>query len=307
MSLGLSRIIWKYRNCLHCSKEFYCKPVVAKNPNRGKYCSNACQHKLRISMGIKLPSVCFHHNKRAKPKHCKGCGVVVEGKGGVYCSDECRCRKSDFSKHREENKSNGVTQFKWHEPCMTCAKVDQVYYSSVYSKRCKTCHNKLVWSSRSANEERKKYHYEYTKQYRKENAVKLAKKHKIWARANRHKINKYKKNPKSKIINNIRKRLHKFLKEIGVNNKNHSMIVGCTKLNFINHIESKFTHKMTWQNYGSYWHVDHIIPISSFDLTDPKQCKQANHWTNLQPLEASKNIAKSNTITQPQMSLMLNL
>jgi hypothetical protein len=143
---------------LHCSKEFYCKPVVAKNPKRGKYCSNACQHKLRISMGIKLPSVCFHHNKRAKPKHCKGCGVVVEGKGGVYCSDECRCRKSDFSKHREENKSNGVTQFKWHEPCMTCAKVDQVYYSSVYSKRCKTCHNKLVWSSRSANEERKKYH-----------------------------------------------------------------------------------------------------------------------------------------------------
>jgi 5-methylcytosine-specific restriction endonuclease McrA len=84
-------------------------------------------------------------------------------------------------------------------------------------------------------------------------------------------------------------------------------IFGCNRNHLIAHFESKFTPKMTWENHGSYWHVDHIIPISSFDLTDPKQCKQANHWTNLQPLEAAANLAKSNTITKPQMSLMLNL
>jgi hypothetical protein len=296
----------EYRNCLHCSKEFYCKPVVAKNPKRGKYCSNACQKLWMQARGIKPKS------KPPKPKHCKGCGVDFTGSGKVYCSEECKVnnkssRESEFSKHRKENKLNNVTQFKWHEPCVTCAKVDQVYYACVIAKECKICCNKRAWNNRRHNEKAKKYHSEYAKQYRKENAVKLAKKHKIWARENRHKINKYKKNPKSKIINNIRKRLRKFLKEIGVNNKNHSMIVGCTKLNFINHIESKFTPKMTWENYGSYWHVDHIIPVSSFDLADPEQRKQANHWTNLQPLEASKNIAKSNTITQPQMSLMLNL
>ena len=265
------------------------------------YCSNACQKLWMQARGIKPKS------KPAKPKHCKGCGVVVERKGGVYCSDECRCRKSDFTKHREESKSNGVTQFKWHEPCITCAKSGQVYYACVIAKECKICCNKRVWNNRRHNEKAKKRQTEYAKQYRKENAKKIAEKHKIWARINRHKIKKYRKSPQSRIINNIRKRLKKFLKSIGVNSRNHSNIVGCTKVKFVKHMESKFTVRMTWENYGSYWHLDHIIPVSSFDLADPEQCKQANHWTNLQPLEASKNLSKSNTMTQPQMSLMLNL
>jgi hypothetical protein len=276
----------EYRNCLHCSKEFYCKPVVAKNPKRGKYCSNACQHKRRISMGIKLPSVCFHHNKRAKPKHCKGCGVVVEGKGGVYCSNECRCRKSDFTKHREESKSNGVTHFKWHEPCITCGKTDRVYYACSTAKRCKKCHNKNLILGRSAKEGKQKWRDQCN----------------AWR--NKRRIE----DPAFKLHENIRSRVSCAIKSI----KTYRIgclesMFGCNRDHLIDHFESKFTNKMTWENYGSYWHVDHIIPISSFDLTDPKQCKQANHWANLQPLEAAANIAKSNTITKPQMSLMLNI
>lgn len=35
------------------------------------------------------------------------------------------------------------------------------------------------------------------------------------------------------------------------------------------HFESQFLHGMTWDNYGTtgLWEVDHIIPISRFDLT----------------------------------------
>ena len=49
---------------------------------------------------------------------------------------------------------------------------------------------------------------------------------------------------------------------------------------------------MTWDNYGK-WHVDHIIPVSRFDLTDPEQQKICFHFTNLQPLWGGENIGKS--------------
>jgi len=52
---------------------------------------------------------------------------------------------------------------------------------------------------------------------------------------------------------------------------------------------------MSWDNYGYYgWHVDHIIPLSAFDLTDPIQFKKAMYYTNLQPLWMEENLAKKN-------------
>lgn len=87
--------------------------------------------------------------------------------------------------------------------------------------------------------------------------------------------------------------------------KNFSALVGCTSSQLCKHLESSFTKGMTWKNYGSYWHVDHIIPCASFDHTDPKQRAACWHWTNLQPMEAKANMKKSNKIENAQMSLLL--
>ena len=84
-----------------------------------------------------------------------------------------------------------------------------------------------------------------------------------------------------------------------------SSVIGCTTKELARHLESKFTQGMSWDNYGTYWHVDHILPCASFDHTDDGQVKQCWHWTNLQPLEASRNITKSDSITEPQMSLTM--
>lgn len=69
--------------------------------------------------------------------------------------------------------------------------------------------------------------------------------------------------------------------------------LGCSMKEFIAHIESLWTEGMTWDNYSREgWHIDHVIPLSAFDLTDPDQLKTACHYSNLQPLWRATNLSK---------------
>jgi hypothetical protein len=108
--------------------------------------------------------------------------------------------------------------------------------------------------------------------------------------------NRLKKDIFFKISKNLRCR---FLKAIKNNYKNTSSIelLGCSIEEFKNHLESKFKNGMTWKNHGKFgWHIDHIIPCASFDLTNSEEQKKCFHYTNLQPLWWIENLKKSNKI-----------
>lgn len=98
----------------------------------------------------------------------------------------------------------------------------------------------------------------------------------------------------------LAKRLRtRLVNAIRGNQKTGSAIrdLGCSMIELRWHLESKFQHGMSWNNYGrNGWHVDHIKPLSSFNLSDPEQLKIACHYTNLQPLWAQQNLKKSNKI-----------
>lgn len=70
-------------------------------------------------------------------------------------------------------------------------------------------------------------------------------------------------------------------------------LLGCSIPALIRHLESQFTPGMSWANHSLHgWHIDHIKPCHSFNLTDPKQQRECFHYTNLQPLWAKENISK---------------
>lgn len=60
----------------------------------------------------------------------------------------------------------------------------------------------------------------------------------------------------------------------------------------VEHIQSKFQKGMSWKNWGTDWHIDHIVPLCKFDLSNTQERKRANHYTNLQPLWAKDNLRK---------------
>ena len=112
--------------------------------------------------------------------------------------------------------------------------------------------------------------------------------------------------PSYRAVNNLRKRFRRIIKSCKTGEGiSSSGLIGCKTIELRIHLQKQFKRGMTWDNYGTYWHVDHIIPCAKFDHFIKSQRKQCWHWTNLQPLEAKKNMQKSDTITQPQLSLLL--
>lgn len=109
---------------------------------------------------------------------------------------------------------------------------------------------------------------------------------------------KYAKDDLFKLQQNMRTRICAVLSRAGSSKNSRTMdLVGCTASELREHIERKFLPGMTWNNKGHCgWHIDHIVPLSRFDLVDEEQQKAAFHYTNLQPLWAEDNLRKSNKV-----------
>jgi hypothetical protein len=75
-----------------------------------------------------------------------------------------------------------------------------------------------------------------------------------------------------------------------------SEILGCPIFFFKQWIESQFTPNMNWNNMGKYWHLDHVTPCASFDLTINASIIKCFNWSNIRPLHALENMQKSDKL-----------
>ena len=109
----------------------------------------------------------------------------------------------------------------------------------------------------------------------------------------RWKRNKEKIDPVYRIKERLRSYLSRSIKGVIQKNSKTERIVGTSFKNLVSYLEKQFKPGMTLSNYGK-WHIDHIKPISKFDLTKAGELEKCFHYTNLQPMWAVDNIRKSN-------------
>lgn len=96
-----------------------------------------------------------------------------------------------------------------------------------------------------------------------------------------------------KLVTNIRSLISNSFKRCDTIKSTKTIeILGCSFEEFKIHLENKFDDKMNWDNQGSYWHMDHVIPISSAQTEE--EVYRLNHYTNFQPLYWKDNLIKSN-------------
>ena len=139
------------------------------------------------------------------------------------------------------------------------------------------------------------FYKEYHKKYYIENKEKIKKKQlenidKVRENQKIYSKNRRDSDPLYKISGNIRRMISRAFNRNGYKKESKTFdILGCTFEDFKNHIETRFEHWMSWDNYGLYngefnygWDIDHIIPISS--AKNEEELIKLNHFTNLQPL-----------------------
>ena len=152
--------------------------------------------------------------------------------------------------------------------------------------------NKEYMSNKSKTwyEKNKEHRKQYLKEYREKNIDKIRQIKRDYER------NRKARDPLYKLISNFRTAIYQVLKENQIQKNGHYFeILKYSPENLIERLESKFKDGMTWDNYGE-WHVDHIKPISLFQITEIGDDEFMSCWSlnSLQPMWGIENIRKSN-------------
>jgi hypothetical protein len=111
--------------------------------------------------------------------------------------------------------------------------------------------------------------------------------------------NRWKNNLDYRIKGKLRNHINRMIRMARQkkNGRRTTMFLGVPMAIAKKRIESRFRDGMTWENHGELWEIDHIVPLSHFDITNEYQLLMANHISNLQPLLKKENREKSDNFS----------
>jgi len=185
---------------------------------------------------------------------------------------------------------------------MSSKKYFQQYYQKhkkkikIRSKHYRSSHKKYlkIWRRKHYQKNKQKL-LTQMKEYRQTHKEEIKKYAKKYCQQNRKQLNKYcreyLKNIEKRLTHNFRNRIWTVLKS-NVKSAHTVKLIGCSVKILKQHLQKQFKKGMNWDNYGK-WHIDHIKPCVSFDLSKPKEQRRCFNYSNLQPLWASENLSKN--------------
>lgn len=219
-------------------------------------------------------------------KVCKVCHVEKNGIEFEFRTLTCKlcfCEKDKEANHRPSAE----------DPDKHCRVCQETKQATAFRKRelvCKECNKKKLYKWREENKER---FLEICKTYReKEDKRELRRK---------YLRDKYKNDIESKLLQRYRTRVRLCIKKKYYPKNKHfeyGQLLGCNWDVLVSWLEYNMTPEMSWENYGTYWHVDHVQPCARFDFSEEENRRKCFNWTNLAPLEAVENLRKSDSINE---------
>jgi len=207
--------------------------------------------------------------------------VIEEHKGGVRVVVDIRKKYNAYMrKYRKRNRIRILKQQQeWRD-----------LHRAEYNRK-----RRLYYQTHREQEiarARKDYHKHKAKRLKGSRIWRKTDAYKEGRKRNRRRM--YYENVNYKLLELMRGRIYKALKGL-VKSRATRILIGCSIEKLKRHLEKQFKRGMTWNNYGR-WHVDHIVPCCSFDLSKHKEQHKCFNYKNLQPLWAKENLSKQGSL-----------
>jgi hypothetical protein len=211
------------------------------------------------------------------------------------------CKKCIRKKYKEDNKQKIKEQSaKYRQKNKEKIKRGRLEYKQKNKEKLKENRRlRYIKNKDKSNKQTRAYYAknkdklkEFRKKYNEENKEKIQKRLKAYRKE------KIKTDPSYKLSSIMSNGIWSALnvKNSSKKGSGWEKLLGYSRDDLRLHLESKFTPEMTWENYGSYWHIDHIVPKSWFNYScaEDEAFKVCWGLANLQPLPAKENLSKNN-------------
>ena len=218
-------------------------------------------------------------------KCCSRCNEIKDNEKFIKKRNICKECSNKWSKIARDKRYTESLITNTEKICNVCNESKCI--SDIIKNRylCKDCYNAKYRDKYKSDDE-----------YRLKQLIKD--KNKNREVSNKAQKKRYNSNPIEKFMKTQRSRI-----AISLKNKQKYTIeyLGCDAKQYFNWLQYNFNDNFKFENHGIEWHIDHVIPLSHFDLENEEEQQIAFNWRNTMPLSVKENLKKGINIISLQI------